>query len=310
MARKVITAQEVFNVAIEIAERGETPTTLSIHKTLKRGSYSTIQKHLKEWEESDQARDAHIETLPAVIELPDVLETDAINYGKKIWKVANDLAGAKLEQERETLNQLRLNLQRTTQEAVDYADESSERAEVAEEALAAANTANEDQLVVNKKLIDESERLTKELGLTKGERDVLIGQVNALASAITTLETQAKLDAQAVNNEKAALVKAEKAHVAAIDKSDKLHDRAIEGLVKSHDKTVETLTHAHEKAVEQYKEQIKSLNNDKLTLSTEHSAAVKSLVSDKEKLTGELKVVKDELNKLQKVRAKNDITVE
>ena len=179
--RKMITESDVFEAARELVAAGEQPSTLAVHKLLKRGSYSTIQKHLRVWEESDEAQAARIEELPSVADLPEALQQDAIMLIKKIWYAAQQEASATIEKEREALAQAQAEAEKAKQEAIDYADQLAERAEDLEEQLEQAKAQNT-------KLNDAIRDLQHENDKTTLQNENLVVEVKRLESEIERLK--------------------------------------------------------------------------------------------------------------------------
>lgn len=83
MARKFVQYEDVEEAIQKLLEAGESPTVLNIHAAIGRGSYTTIGKHLKVWEENNQVDAADPETEDE--ELPSVLATDAMAMFKRMW---------------------------------------------------------------------------------------------------------------------------------------------------------------------------------------------------------------------------------
>ena len=304
MAKKLITEQDVFDAAQEITATGETPSTLTIHKALGRGSYSTIQKYLKVWEQSDAAHDARIDTLPAVVTLPDALADDAASFGKKLWKVANDLAEAKLDQERLQLNNLKETFETSTQQAVDYADECNNRADTADEALEQASisiTTLKGEVDKNHRNIEKMagniESLSETLKQTTGERDALLLTVSELQATVAELSTKVQLSEQATAAAEAALAKTETASALALSdaesKSERDLDKAINDLTNAHDKAFKALELANDKS-------ITSTNDAASKAAEQYEATITGLSNDKSELSSELKVLREELKTINK----------
>ncbi|MDQ6995344.1 MAG: DNA-binding protein [Mariprofundaceae bacterium] len=242
MTKKMITEKDVFEAAAEIVARGEAPSTLSIHKTLGRGSYSTIQKHLKLWEKSEDAREVRPDELPATVVLPEALAEDVVILGKKLWKSANALAEANLEQERQALNALKENLETSTHEAIDYADQCSQRTDVAEEELKQtkativkiqADADQKDSLIAQLK--NDLEHSNRDISNIRNERDSAIEKAHSF-------EISLKLAEQAKDSAEKSLIKFEK-------KSEKDLADTIEAARKSQESMVANLTKVHENAL-------------------------------------------------------------
>lgn len=101
MARKFVQYEDVEKAVQELLEAGESPTVLNIHAALGRGSYTTIGKHLKAWEEKNpfDAADPEVEDE----ELPSVLASDAMAMFKRMWQQVVKAERLALEAERSEL---------------------------------------------------------------------------------------------------------------------------------------------------------------------------------------------------------------
>ena len=130
MARKLISRDDVFNAANDMQGAGKRPTILGIYKLLGRGSYTTISNYLKQWEQESPAIEI-VEDL----ELPEVIANDAELFIGKIWSLAKNHADTSVQAERDALRMREQELSAEAQQAVDIANEHSERVEQLEELL-------------------------------------------------------------------------------------------------------------------------------------------------------------------------------
>ncbi|KLV03656.1 hypothetical protein ABT56_18330 [Photobacterium aquae] len=113
MVAAKVTVENVFAVANRIVDQGEKPTVLKVHKALGVGSYSTIQKHLKAWEESDAGLEAMKAALPDEIVLPNNAQDAMADAMKIIWAAAQKAAQAIIEK-----HQLAIQAENEEQEAM------------------------------------------------------------------------------------------------------------------------------------------------------------------------------------------------
>src|SRR4051794_559429 len=82
-----ITREQVREAARSIAAEGSEPTYMSVRARLGTGSFSTIQKYLRDWRTSDQ-----VEPQPVPPSLPEAF-TDALNrFGAEAWRAASEWA--------------------------------------------------------------------------------------------------------------------------------------------------------------------------------------------------------------------------
>ena len=77
MAKKLISYDDVAQICEDYVTAGEEPTTMKIHKALGKGSYSTITKYLRQWQQSESAQNQKLSQLPAVNTLPDTFASEA-----------------------------------------------------------------------------------------------------------------------------------------------------------------------------------------------------------------------------------------
>src|SRR3954469_25439437 len=82
-----ITREQVLEAARSIAAEGSEPTYMSVRARLGTGSFSTIQKYLRDWRTSDQ-----VEPQPVPPSLPEAF-TEALNrFGAEAWRAASEWA--------------------------------------------------------------------------------------------------------------------------------------------------------------------------------------------------------------------------
>src|SRR4051812_43955876 len=92
-----ITRDQVLEAARTVAAEGIEPTYMNVRARLGTGSFTTIQKHLKDWRTSDQG-DAEVK--PAGV--PEAF-TGALNrFGIEAWRAASGWAQDEIEAARRT----------------------------------------------------------------------------------------------------------------------------------------------------------------------------------------------------------------
>jgi flagellin-like hook-associated protein FlgL len=123
MARKLVNEQEVFEVADRIASSGQAPTITKVYGELGRGSYTTIRKYLRAWEE---ARDGDTPTDP---EAPEKLLDSAAAFGREVWLMALKQARTEVADERVELEAQKEALAQEMEKMAADADRAIERAE-------------------------------------------------------------------------------------------------------------------------------------------------------------------------------------
>ncbi|PSU44526.1 hypothetical protein C9J12_27025 [Photobacterium frigidiphilum] len=98
MVAAKVKEEKVFELANRIVGQGEWPTVLKLHKTLGEGSYTTIQKYLKNWEQSEAGMLAKEAALPDELVLP-ASASDAMQVAlKTIWTAAQQAATERIDQ--------------------------------------------------------------------------------------------------------------------------------------------------------------------------------------------------------------------
>lgn len=130
MARKLVEFNDVAAAAQKLKDAGKRPTVIAIRDLLGKGSFTTISTYLKQWSEEHS-----LDEEPVEVVLPESVMSDAELFLRKIYTVAKTSADEQLEREREQLRQRELEYQEDMQQAVDMANDATERAELLEEQL-------------------------------------------------------------------------------------------------------------------------------------------------------------------------------
>jgi chromosome segregation ATPase len=140
---------DVDAACIAVMQRGERVSTNTIHKEVgERGSFSTIQKMIKDWQarnpESEQ-----VEKLPAKVDIPESLKTVSENALKAVWYQARELAHSELEVQREALRKAEDDINLKIDELQEFSDNQANTIEVLREQLAqvTAKSAEFEQLL-------------------------------------------------------------------------------------------------------------------------------------------------------------------
>lgn len=201
MVAAKISLEAVFEVANRVVAQGERPTTLKVHKILGSGSYSTVTKYLKAWEESEAGQAAKEAELPDEIVLPASVSESMTNAVKVLWTAATQASAQIVEQA-----QAQAVLER--EEAEGLAQEVMERAENAEARLSEAENrirqleeqrdqhiderATLRQQLSNAQLeLEREQHRSEELVTSHGvEVEQLSGQVAELKGTVSTLQGQ------------------------------------------------------------------------------------------------------------------------
>lgn len=128
MARKSLTEGEVHSAADTILATGVSPTVLNLYSFIGRGSYSTIGKYLKSWEELRSSTGADIGQ-DIEVELPSTAEAELISFAKRLWLQARQIEREDLEHERQALTKREESIETEIQKVVNRSERVSENAE-------------------------------------------------------------------------------------------------------------------------------------------------------------------------------------
>ena len=124
-----ITLQDIHAVADTIAAEGGKPTLAIVRKALGGGSFTTISEGMQAWKVKHQAQTI---VTPLREAAPAAVSERLSAFGGEIWAIALELSNARLQSEREALEQVRQELAQTQQETIDLADQLNEELEQAQ----------------------------------------------------------------------------------------------------------------------------------------------------------------------------------
>lgn len=129
--------EEVDEACIAIMQRGERISTNTVHKEVgERGSFSTIQKMVKDWQARNPEQLEQIENLPLKIDIPESLKNAGDNALKAFWHQARELAHNELEVQRESLRKAEDDINLKIEELQEFSDNQANTIEVLREQLA------------------------------------------------------------------------------------------------------------------------------------------------------------------------------
>ena len=223
MVAALITQEEVAQACRELMKAGESLSAVKVRKLIgDKGGYSTIQKFIKQWRESEEAREAKADQLPAVVQLPESFNEDAMLFLKKVFKLAQDEHAAKVEQIHQEREQAVAAAHLEVKEAVDYAEELGNQAEKLKEDLASERqkTAHLEEVVGTLKA--QVSTLERERDKLEDEVDVSASQIEELAGLVSDLEKKVALITQERDMTARAMAdaKVEYAEALAVQKSE------------------------------------------------------------------------------------------
>lgn len=128
--------EEVDAACIAVMQRGERVSTNTIHKEVgERGSFSTIQKMVKDWQARNPVESERVENLPLKVDIPDTLKTAGDNALKAFWNAARELAHSELEIQRESLKKAEDDINLKIMELQEFSDNQANTIEVLREQL-------------------------------------------------------------------------------------------------------------------------------------------------------------------------------
>lgn len=302
-----LTEQDIHAACVEMVAMGEKPTSLGLLEHFGRGGLGTITKYLRSWEKTDEAKSAQVETLPAVVPLPERLSKDGDDLLKKLWHVAKSISDAEIEGERELMKQAKLAAEEKITEAYEYSEIQSNNLEKLDDQLNAINGENE---ALKATLSTTTQQLKTALEI-KADLEATLSEaltkVSSLTTSVASLETnlalikqekqqlsgvivdkdqeleKTRLDhqhiiekseaahAQAILKLEASqekiIIKLEKEAKEALDRLENAHSSALQAINIAHQQALASLENAGKEAAAQYKDTIADLNKDKETLS-------------------------------------------
>jgi chromosome segregation ATPase len=214
---------EIDEACTAVMQRGERISTTTIHKELgERGSFSTIQKMMKDWQARNPEQSERVENLPLKADIPETLKSAGDNALKAFWHTARELAHNELEIQRESLKKAEEDINLKIEELQEFSDNQTNTIEVLREQLgqitAEHTELKEEQETTNTTLTSLTEQLQQarhELELSNIENQTLTQrlteakeaheeQVNELKATIAERESEnAKIRAESDTRSKA-----------------------------------------------------------------------------------------------------------
>jgi|GEM_PF-3094095 len=160
-----ITEQQIRDACDMVHAAGATPTLAMIRKAIG-GSYTTISPVLAAWKAEQAAK-----AVPSREPAPQAVVDKLGEFGGEVWRLAVELANARLSAEREALGKLRQELEDAQQEAVTLADQLAGELEQAQRRVA---------------------ELTDHISQLRDEKDVLHNEIVAAKEAAARLSASAE----------------------------------------------------------------------------------------------------------------------
>jgi len=127
-----ISKQDVWRVADELDALAQRPTLAAVRKALGGGSFTTISEAMTEW----NARRA-AEKAPVIEPAPERVVETAREFAQMVWSAASELAGGRLQSERDALEVARKKFEEEQAQAAAFADQLNSELESANRRIAA-----------------------------------------------------------------------------------------------------------------------------------------------------------------------------
>lgn len=158
-------ADQIHQACDSVRARGERVTTNSVYDELgQRGSFSTIQNHIKTWEELHSEELGKIKNLPLEAAPPESLNVAVNNLTKTIWNVAKGMAAVDFDSEREAFKEAEAEMNLKLADIAAFSEQQADTIEVLRKQIAEIQG-----------LLDKAEASNKELNeLNIAKKDELI----------------------------------------------------------------------------------------------------------------------------------------
>jgi chromosome segregation ATPase len=269
-------------------QRGERISTTTIHKELgERGSFSTIQKMMKDWQARNPEQSERVENLPLKADIPEALKSAGDNALKAFWYTARELAHNELEVQRESLKKAEEDINLKIEELQEFSDNQTNTIEVLREQLGQITSEHTELKEEQETTSSTLASLTDQLQQARHELELSNIENQALAQRLTEAK---ETHEEQVNQLKATIAERESENAkirAESDTSTKASEETAKGLNTQITRLQTTLDAQIEKVSEAKAERAEALKAEKTAL--ERAAA----------LTGKLELVLAENKELK-----------
>jgi chromosome segregation ATPase len=131
-----LTQDAIDTACLALIGRGENLSSTKVHKEVgERGSFSTIQKMIKDWQARNPEQSEQVENLPLKIDIPESLKNAGDNALKAFWHQAREIAHNELEIQREALKKAEDDVNLKIEELQEFSDNQANSIEVLREQL-------------------------------------------------------------------------------------------------------------------------------------------------------------------------------
>ena len=301
-----VTLEDVSVACEEIVKTGEHPSIIKVHQVIGRGSYSTIKKHIDQWIQSDQGKEAHAAQLPAVVELPEGYFQEAEYFLKKVYQLAENESISKIEKIRAERDQAVAVAEEQAKQAIDYADEISSEKAVLERRL------DEDQqkLTAQNEIINRlnAKVYSLEEDKSKAEKSMnkAVEQISVLKKTVTDLEQEVVLVKQshdislrAHEDTKAELSEAKHKHNSNLSSLKEEHKNILKQLREEHKESTSVLVASYESAAKVLSETVQDAQKQRDELSLKVDSLLGQLDKSKNEVLEQWKLTEELDRKLK-----------
>jgi chromosome segregation ATPase len=279
---------EIDEACNAVMQRGERISTTTIHKELgERGSFSTIQKMMKDWQARNPEQSERVENLPLKADIPEALKSAGDNALKAFWYTARELAHNELEVQRESLKKAEEDINLKIEELQEFSDNQTNTIEVLREQLGQITSEHTELKEEQETTSSTLASLTDQLQQARHELELSNIENQALAQRLTEAK---ETHEEQVNQLKATIAERESENAkirAESDTSTKASEETAKGLNTQITRLQTTLDAQIEKVSEAKAERAEALKAEKTAL--ERAAA----------LTGKLELVLAENKELK-----------
>jgi DNA repair exonuclease SbcCD ATPase subunit len=176
---------EVDEACATLMQRGERISTTTIHKELgERGSFSTIQKMMKDWQTRNAEPSHSTETHTFKADIPDSLKSAGENALKAFWHTAQQLAHNELEIQRESLKKAEEDINQKIEEIQEFSDNQTNTIEVLREQLGKITAENTELKAKQETTYATLASLTEQLSQTQHDLELSNIQNQALTERL------------------------------------------------------------------------------------------------------------------------------
>ena len=264
---------EIDEACTAVMQRGERISTTTIHKELgERGSFSTIQKMMKDWQARNPEQSERVENLPLKADIPEALKSAGDNALKAFWYTARELAHNELEVQRESLKKAEEDINLKIEELQEFSDNQTNTIEVLREQLGQI-TAEHTKLQTEQETTNTTlASLTDQLQQARHELELSNIENQAIAQRITEAK---ETHEEQVNQLKATIAERETENTKIRAESDtrtKASEETAKGLNTQITRLQTTLDAQIEKVSEAKAERAEALKAEKTAL--ERAAAL------------------------------------